>query len=512
MDWVIAGIIGLVIGGVFGILLARRGKNGTAELERLRAEANERVEAAKKEAEASVRAEVEALTAATQAEAEQRRKDLRKREDRAQKREADAEKRDVELQKRDAHIGRREKELSRREKRLDRQEADLDEALMAAKQQLEAVAGLSPEQAQAQILDEVRDEVRRQSLDEIRQIEREAKAVADERACMIVSAAIQRYASEHVADRTVLTVSLPGEDMKGRVIGREGRNIRAFESATGCDLIVDDVPDAVVISSFSPIRREIARISLERLLVDGRIHPARIEEVVAKVKSEIDQIIRKYGEDAALEAEVSGLSPEILKALGRLHFCVRFGQNVLRHSIEVAFLAGAMAAELDQNVKLARRAGLLHDIGKAAEAEADGAHPEAGAALLRKHGENKQVVQAVLAHHDPDLQKTMLSQLVAAANTLSGSRPGARRESLQAFVKRMEDLEAMVAQFPGVDQVYALQTGREVRVMVDQSRLSDRDAELLARDIAKRIETDYAHQGEVHVSVSRVTKAVQYAK
>ena len=511
MEWVIAGLAGLAIGWWVGFALSRRGNHQNEE-KRLREEADQRVEAARKETERAVRAEVEALTAAAQTEAEQRRRELRKREDRAQKREQDAEKRDEQLQKRDAHISRREKEIGRREKRLDHQEADLEEALAKARSQIEAVAGISPEQAREILLDEVRDEVRKQSIDEIRAIEREARSLADERACMIVSTAIQRYASEHVADRTITTLSLPGEDMKGRVIGREGRNIRAFESATGCDLIVDDVPDAVVISSFNPIRREIARLSLEKLLVDGRIHPARIEEVVERVKSEMDQVIRQYGEDAAAEVEVSGLPSDVLKALGRLHFCNNFGQNVLRHSIEVAFLAGAIAAEFGINVKHARRAGLLHDIGKAVDHETEGAHAEAGAALLRKHGENKTIIQAVAAHHSYDQQKTLLCQIVAAANTLSASRPGARREALLSYVKRLEDLENVVSEFNGVDQVYAMQAGRELRVFVDQTKLSDRESEILARDIAQKIETTCPQPGEVKVTVTRATKAIQYAK
>ncbi len=508
--YIIAAVVGIVAGAVVASILAR-GSN-EAELERARREAGEAADKARREAEAAARAEAERLAAEAEQEVAERRKELKAREGQLQKREEALDKRDSQMGKREGQLTRREKDLGRREGKLTQQEQEAEEAVAEARRQLEGVAAMSPDQARETLFEEMREEARKQSIDAVRAIEQEAHALAEERARMVVAGAIQRYASEHVTDRMVSAVPLPSEDMKGRIIGREGRNIRAFEQATGCDLVIDDSPDGVLVSSFNPVRREVARVALEKLLTDGRIHPARIEEVVARTRKELDQNIRKIGEEAALELEITGLKPELLKALGRLHFTTSFGQNVLRHSVEVGFLAGLMASELGVDVPSARRAGLLHDIGKAVDHEAKGSHSEVGAALLRKQGESKKIVAAVASHHDEAKQGTVLAQLVAAANALSGSRPGARRDALAAYVKRLEDLESLAQEFEGAETCYALESGNELRVMVDNSKISDRDADLLARDIARRIERELSYPGEVKVTVLRTTRAVQYAR
>ena len=510
VGYIIAAIVGIVGGALLGQFLARG--SGEAELEKVRDEAKAATEKARRDAEEKARAELEQLSSEADAEVAERRAELKKRESQLQKRETALEKRDGVLGKRDSQIARREKDLGRRETKLNSKEEEAQQALVEAQEHLASAAALSRDEARAILLDEMRDEARKRAIDQVRTIESEARQMADERARTIVAAAIQRYASEHVADRTVVAVELASEDVKGRIIGREGRNIRAFESATGCDLVVDDAPTGVLVSCFNPVRREVGRQSLVKLLADGRIHPARIEEVVARTRKEMDQSVRKFGEEAALELEVTGLKPEVLKALGRLHFATSFAQNVLAHSVEVGFLAGLMASELGLDPKVPRRAGLLHDIGKAIDQESKGSHADVGSAFLRKHGENKAVVEAVAAHHDERQQKTLLSQLVAAANTLSGERPGARRDALAGYIKRLEDLEALASEFDGVDRCYALESGRQVRVMVDNAKLNDRDSDLLARDIARRIERELSYSGEVKVTVLRTTRAVQYAR
>jgi ribonuclease Y len=510
MEYVIAAVVGLLVGAVAARMWG--GKGDDAALAELREQSDAQIAAARAAAEDAVRLQTESLSAESDEKAKSRRTELRAREERLRKRERAADELSTQFTQRENKFTKREKDLTRREGRLSRQEADVEAVVTEARAQLEAVAGLSPDQARSRLMDEVRDEARRQSIDDIRAIEQETKAIADERARLIISGAIQRYAGEHVTERTVISVALPSDDLKGRIIGREGRNIRAFEAATGCDLVVDDTPEAVIISGFNPVRREVAKQALERLVVDGRIHPARIEEVVGRTRKDMDQQLRKKGEAAALELEVTGLHPELLMTLGRLHHVTTFAQNALRHSIEVGFLAGAMASELGLNPKIARRAGLLHDIGRAVSHEVEGDHAQAGAALARKHSEKKAVVAAIGAHHDPAKQRTMLDHLVSAANTLSANRPGARREQLAAYISRLEELETLAQSFDGVEQCYALQAGGEVRVLVDNARLNDRDSDLLARDIAHRIEEEQSHPGNITVTVIRTTRAVQYAR
>jgi len=511
MEYAIAGLVGVVIGAIVGLMLSRR-EDPTEEIERVRRESAEALAQARREAEDAARSEYDVLTAQIEEESESRRTDIKGREEKLRKREQAIDSRDGELNKQERKLGRREKDIGRRERRLEEQEEAAVAALDEQRERLEAVAGLSQSEARDLLMDEVGEEARRASIDRVRAIEQEARELAEERARMVISAAIQRFASEHVSDRTVRAVALPAEDMKGRIIGREGRNIRAFEAASGCDVVIDETPDAVMISSFNPVRREVGALAMEKLLADGRIHPARIEEVLNRTRDEMDQVVRRHGEEAALELEVSGLHPELIKGLGRLHYVTSFAQNVLRHSIEVGALAGMIAAELGLKPRAAVRAGLLHDIGKAIDHEAEGDHADVGAALCRKHGESKAVVQAVMAHRDPSRQSSMLDHIVAAANALSASRPGARSEHLAASIKRLEDLEALATAFDGVESVYALQAGAEIRVMVDNAKLSDRDADLLARDIARRIEREQTASGEVRVVVIRSTRAVQYAR
>jgi ribonuclease Y len=381
-----------------------------------------------------------------------------------------------------------------------------------ARARLEKIAGLTAAEAKAKLYDEVRDEARRAAADEVRKIEESARAEADEKSRMVVSAAVQRYASEYVAERTVATVPLPSDEMKGRIIGREGRNVRALEAATGVDLIIDDTPEAVVISCFNPVRREIARLALTRLIADGRIHPTRIEEMVEKATAEIEQQCKEAGEQAAFDLGLPRLHPELTRLVGKLKFRSSNAQNLLQHSVEVAFLAGAMAAELDLPVKTARRAGLLHDIGKAIEQEAEGSHAAVGAATARKFGEPPRVVQAIAAHHGEVAPGDVLDHLVDAANVLSGQRPGARREMLESYVQRLGDLERVATGFPGVERAFAIQAGREVRVIVENSRVTDQEARLLSKDIARKVEAELAYPGQVRVSVIRETRATDYAK
>jgi ribonuclease Y len=359
---------------------------------------------------------------------------------------------------------------------------------------------------------QVESEARHECAKWVKQIEDEAKETADKKAQEILALAVQRYAGDYVAEHAVSVVPLPNDEMKGRIIGREGRNIRAIEAATGIDLIIDDTPEAVIISGFNPVRREIARLALEKLISDGRIHPARIEEAVTKASQDVDNAIREAGEQATFDVGVHGIHPEIVKLIGRLRYRTSYGQNVLQHSIEVAFLCGIMAAELGINVKQAKRAGLLHDIGKAVDHEIEGSHAVIGANLARKYGESASIVHALAAHHEDEKPTTVLAVLVQAADALSGARPGARREMLETYVKRLQDLERIGTSFPGVTNCFAIQAGREIRVMVASEEVSDVQSHVLAKQIAKQIEEEMAYPGQIKVNVIRETRAVEFAK
>ncbi|MEM1347878.1 MAG: ribonuclease Y, partial [Myxococcota bacterium] len=377
---------------------------------------------------------------------------------------------------------------------------------------LEEVARLSAEEAKSQIIEQIVGEAKIEASRNIRAIEEEAIEEADKRAKKVISVAVQRYAGEFVAERSVNVVQLPSDDLKGRIIGREGRNIRALEAATGVDIIIDDTPEAVIVSGFDPVRREIARLTLEKLISDGRIHPSRIEEVAGKTEQEVSQKIKEAGEQAAFELGIHKLHPELLRTLGRLRYRTSYGQNMWSHSIEVGFLCGLMASELGVNVKVARRAGLLHDIGKALTHEQEGSHALIGAELAAKYGETEIVRNAIAAHHNEEPQNSVIAHLVIAADALSGARPGARREILETYIKRLEDLERISMDFEGVEKTYAIQAGREIRVMVQNSRVDDDQAFVLSREIARKIEDELTYPGQIKVTVIRETRAGDYAR
>jgi ribonuclease Y len=477
------------------------------------------LEAAKSEAESLKRqAVLEAKELAQKARADVD-TELKTRQGELERRGGELTERERELDKRERTTGQQNEEMARAGKQLASREAAAEAAARAAAQQgteararLERIAGLSQAEAKAELVAEVRDEARRQVADEVRKIEDAARLEAEEKSKMIISAAIQRYAGEYVAERTVATVPLPSDDMKGRIIGREGRNIRALEAATGIDLIIDDTPEAVVISCFNPVRREIARLALTRLIADGRIHPTRIEEMVEKATQEVEAQCKEAGEQAAFDLGLGRLHPDLVRLLGKLKLRSSGAQNLLQHSIEVGFIAGAMAAELNLPVKTARRAGLLHDIGKAIDQEAEGAHAVIGASVARKLGEPPRVCHAIEAHHGDVAPTDVMDHLVDAANVLSSQRPGARREMLESYVQRLVDLERIATSFPGVERAFAIQAGREVRVIVENSRVTDQQARLLSKDIARKVEAELTYPGQVKVAVIRETRATDYAK
>jgi ribonuclease Y len=416
------------------------------------------------------------------------------------------------LSQKETNIENREKALIHKESHLNEKHDKLNRMLEEQKEKLEKIAGISSEEAKNHLIQSMEATAKRDAAAVIRKIEEETKRVADKTSREIIAYAVQRYSGEYVAENTVSVVNLPNDEMKGRIIGREGRNIRAIEAATGIDLIVDDTPEAVVLSSFDPIRREVARISLERLITDGRIHPGRIEDIVKKVRAEIDVIIRETGERTSFDAGVHDIHPEIIYLLGSLRFRTSFSQNVLQHSIEVAHLTGMMAAELKMNVKEAKRAGLLHDIGKAVDHKVEGTHAAIGADYAKRFGESAKIIQAIATHHDDGRTNTLLGVLVQAADTLSAARPGARREMLETYVKRLEELESIANSFSGVDKCYAIQAGREIRILVENEKISDNDAVMLCKDIIKKIETDLTYPGQIKVTVIRETRVSDFAR
>lgn len=423
------------------------------------------------------------------------------------------------LQQKEESLDRKIDSLDRRERALDERETGLESLRLEAesllgqrKQELERVSGMTRDEARGVLLQTIEDEVREDANQLVRRMESEAKATADERAQKIITTAIQRWASDQVSESSVSVVPLPSEEMKGRIIGREGRNIRALEMATGVDLIIDDTPEAVLLSGFDPVRREVARLALGKLVVDGRIHPARIEEMVEKAKAEVDTIIREEGERAAFEASVPGLNPDLIKALGRLHFRYSMGQNVLKHSVEVAHLCGMMAAELGADVNVARRAGLLHDIGKGVSHEVEGPHALISADIAKRLGQSNKVVHAIAAHHFDEEPQTVEAFLVQAGDAISATRAGARRDTLEMYVKRLEALENIANSFEGVEKSYAIQAGREVRIVVKPDSVDDLAAHRMARDIVHKIEEMLEYPGQIKVMVIRETRVVDYAK
>ena len=514
---IVVAVISLVVGGLVGILVSR--KASATKLANAEQDATQIVERAKKEAETLRKeAEVQAKDVAFQAkeefetEARETRRELHGLEKRLIQKEENLEKKASHLEEKSEELGRREQSINDRDRHLQKKTEEAEQLVAEQRARLEQVANISSEEAKQQLMASMESEARHDAAKKIKQIEDEAKETADKKAKKILSLAIQRYAGDYVAEKTINSVALPNDEMKGRIIGREGRNIRAIEAATGIDLIIDDTPEAVIISGFNPVRREVARLALERLITDGRIHPSRIEEVVKKAEQDVDNIVREAGEQATFDVGVHGIHPEIVKLIGRLKYRTSYGQNVLQHSLEVSFLCGTMAAELGINIKDAKRAGLLHDIGKAVDHEVEGSHALIGADLARKYGEAPKIVHAIAAHHEEEKPETILAVLVQAADALSGARPGARREMLETYVKRLNDLERIGNGVDGVTGCYAIQAGREIRVMVASDKVSDDQSHAVARDIARKIENDMTYPGQIKVNVIRETRAVDYAK
>ncbi len=463
-----------------------------------------------KEAQIEAKSRLLEMKSAFDVETEGIRAELKQEEKRLLSRSETIDRRHEKFERREMDLQAKENDLSARVESLAEKEASYASLVEETRRELERVASLTAEEAKAILLKSMENEANHEGAKLVKRIMSEASENADKEAKKIISTAIQRYAGDFVAERTVSVVQLPGDEMKGRIIGREGRNIRALEAATGIDLIIDDTPEAVILSGFNPVRREVARIALTRLISDGRIHPARIEDVVARVTEEVDATIKEAGEQAAFDLGVHGVDPELIKVLGQLKFRTSYAQNVLQHSVEVAFLAGVMAAELGLNIKLAKRMGLLHDIGKAVDHEVDGPHALIGAKLARKYGETDAVVNAIAAHHEDKRPESVYDYLVQAADALSGARPGARKETLENYVKRLEELEKVANSFEGVSNTFAIQAGREVRVIVESDKISDAKAGMLSRDIAAKIEETLTFPGQIKVVVIRETRSVEY--
>lgn len=509
-------VCGALLAGLVEFVRVRRRRLAAANAQR---EAESLIEQAKVEAEA-IRREADLkrkeilLEAQETAEREsrERRRDLQQLERRLAQREELLDRRGEQIEQREAALERREDELKVRQKELEDREAESRTLLEKARYELERVAGLTAAEAKQALVDQMVEEARHDAAKRIRLVEEEARAEAERRAKKIVSIAIERLAGEFAAERTVTVIHLPNDEMKGRIIGREGRNIRAIEAATGVDLIIDDTPESVIVSCHNPIRREIARIALEKLISDGRIHPGRIEEVVRRAEQELEESIKEAGQKALLEVGIHGVHPELVRLLGMLKYRYSYAQNVLAHSIEAAFICGAMAAELGLNEKQARRAALLHDIGKALTHEVEGSHAIIGADIARRYGESAKIVNAIAAHHEEVKAETILAPLVDAADALSGARPGARREMLESYVKRLEDLERITNSFRGVEKSFAVQAGREIRIIVEPRTVSDDLVPVLARDIARKIENEMSYPGQIKVTVIRETRASDVAR
>ena len=516
----LVGIVGLVGGFLLAMAVVWvRDKKGKAETEtakntaaRILEEAKKDATAIKKEAELHAKDSVLKERAELEKEVRETRRELQNQERHLISKEEGIDKRVDSLDKLQNDLAKRDQSLKARERNVEEKVAEYDRHVDEARKQLEQVAGLTREEAKRSLIDQMLQEAKLESAKRIRVVEEEAKEEAVRRSQKIVALAIERLAGDFVAERSVTVFPLPNDELKGKIIGREGRNIRALEAATGIDLIVDDTPETVVISGHNPIRREIARLSLEKLVSDGRIHPGRIEDVVRKSEQEIEEAIREAGQKAIFDVGVAGVHPEIIKLLGRLKYRYSYAQNVLLHSIEAAFICGAMAAELGLNEKQARRAALLHDIGKAVDHEVEGSHAIIGAELARKYGESPKIVNAIAAHHEDVKAETILAPLVDAADALSGARPGARREMMETYTRRLEELERIVNEFKGVEKSYAVQAGREIRIMVQHDIVSDDEASRMAREVARKIENEMTYPGQVKVTVIREMRAVDYAK
>ncbi len=515
MEWyIISAVIGIVVGiaAGFGLGIAYRKKVAEAEIGSAETEAtrliNEAIrsgESRKKEMLLEAKDEIHKSRTEHEKEVKERRAELSKQERRLEQKEAT-------LDKKTEAFERKEEDLAKKLAKVAESQTKIDELIKQQLELLEKISGLTQEEAKQYLLKSVDEEVRHEAAMKIKEIEAQLKEEADATAREIIATAIQRCAADHAAETTVSVVALPTDEMKGRIIGREGRNIRTLETITGVDLIIDDTPEAITVSSFDPVRREIARLALEKLIVDGRIHPTRIEDMVEKARKEVDRTIKEEGERACYETGVHNLNPELIKILGRQKYRTSYGQNVLNHSIEVAHIAGLMAAELGVDVAMAKRAGLLHDLGKSIDHEVEGSHVQLGADLARKYKENPVIVNAIEAHHGDVEPKTVIAVLVQAADAVSAARPGARRENVENYIRRLQKLEELTGSYPGVDKAFAIQAGREVRIMVKPEVVTEDNMILLARDIAKKIEAELEYPGQIKVNVIRETKAVEYAK
>ena len=506
----------VAIGIVLGYLLRKRISSKIFESSenlsaRIIDEAKKEAETIKKEAILQAKDNLLKTKADFEKESKEKRGEIEGLERRLRAKEENLDKRMDMLVQKETNLEKREKALIGKESDLEKKHTELENIINEQLLQLEKLAGITSEDAKNRLIQLMKEEARRDAALMIRNIEEEARRTADKKSREIIAYAIQRYSGDFVAENTVSVVNLPNDEMKGRIIGREGRNIRAIEAATGTDLIIDDTPEAVVLSSFDPVRREVAKLSLERLISDGRIHPGRIEDVVNKVQSEVDTMIRETGESVSFDVGVHDIHPEILYLLGKLKYRTSFSQNVLQHSVEVAQLMGMMAAELQLNVKEAKRAGLLHDIGKAVDHEIEGTHASIGANLAKKYGEKDTIVQAIASHHD-DHTNTILGVLVQAADTLSAARPGARKEMLETYVKRLTELEGIANSFSGVDKCFAIQAGREIRILVENEKISDTDAVMLCKDIIKKVETELTYPGQIKVTVIREMRVSDFAR
>ncbi len=513
---IVIAIIGVCLGAAVALWLKNRGvTRQTAAVEqeghKIVAEAGRRAENIVKEAELEAKDRLIRMKSEFENETRELRNEMAKKERRLTQKEENIDRKSEQIERKETDIGLLERELLKKEEVVLETQRHSQQLLEEHKRQLETISGLTSEQAKDLLIKAMENEARYEGAKLIKRIEAETTEEADKKSKKILATAIQRYAGDYVAERTVSVVPLPSDEMKGRIIGREGRNIRALEAATGIDLIIDDTPEAVILSGFNPVRREVARLSLMRLISDGRIHPARIEDVVKKVEQEVEQTIKEAGEQAAFDLGVHGIHSELIRTIGQLKFRTSYAQNVLQHSLEVGFLAGIMAAELNLNQKLARRMGLLHDLGKAIDHEVEGPHAIIGSKLAKKLGESPKVVHAIAAHHEDVPPNSVYAFLVQAADGLSGARPGARKEMLENYVKRLEDLEKIANAFRGVSNTYAIQAGRELRVIVESNLVSDEEALLLSKDIARKIEESLTFPGQIKVMVIRETRAVEFA-
>ncbi|MBQ7352125.1 MAG: ribonuclease Y [Clostridia bacterium] len=521
MSVVVPGVIGALIGAViavptvyFTLKLVQKNKSEKDKIQAksILEEAKQEAKSLKKEAVLEAKEEALRLTSECEQDIKNRRAEIQKAENRISQREEFLDKKEETIEKKNEALEKAKEDLAEKELGLQKKIEEQDKITEKMSAELERISKLSKDEAKKELISKYEDEAKRDAAVLVREIEANAKEEAGKKAKEIVTLAIQKTAVDHTSEVTVSTVALPNDEVKGRIIGREGRNIRALESATGVDLIIDDTPEAVVISSFDPVRREIARLSLEKLILDGRIHPARIEEMVDKVTKDIENTIKEEGEAAVFDAGIHGMHPELVKLLGRLRYRTSYGQNVLKHSLEVSYLAGLMAAEVGANVQIAKRGGLLHDIGKAIDHETEGTHVTIGVDLATKYKESKDVIHCIAAHHGGVEYESLEAILVQTADAISSSRPGARRESLEAYIKRLTQLEEIANGFKGVDTSFAIQAGREIRIIVKPEEVSDEQALFMAKDIAKKIEKEMEYPGQIKVNVIRETRNVDYAK